>query len=74
MMIFPIIIIKCNDYDKWAPIRIGVAKWSDGNKCLNVIILNHVIVHIIVLYILNSVKVGKKMEHRMMHVQEQRKW
>ena len=66
MMIFPIIIIKCNDYDKWAPIRIG-------NKCLTVIILNHVIVHIIVLYILNSVKVGKKMEHRMMHVQEQLK-
>ena len=53
--------------------RIGVAKWSEGNKCLIVIILNHVIVHIIVLYILNSVKVGKKMEHRMMHVQEQRK-
>ena len=73
MMIVPIIIIKCNDYDKWAPIRIGVAKWSEGNKCPNEIILNHVIVHIIVLYILNSVKVVKKMGQCMMHVQEQLK-
>ena len=34
---------------------------------------NHRIVHVIVLYILNSVKVDKKMEYRILHVQEQQK-
>ena len=62
-------MIKC----KWVPISTGVAKWGEENKFPKENFLNHMIVHIIVLYILNSVKVDKKMEHRMLHVQEQLK-
>ena len=53
--------------------KTGVSKWDEGNKCPKEKFLNHMIVHIIVLYILNSVKVDKKMEHRMLHVQKQLK-
>ena len=62
-------MIKGNDYEKWVPIRTGVAKWGEGNKCPKENFLDHMIVHIIVPYILNSLKVDKKMEHRILEVQ-----
>ena len=65
--------MKCYDDEKCVPIRTGVPKWAEGNQCPKENFLCHKIVHIIVLYILNSVKVDKKMEYRMLHVQEQLK-
>ena len=63
--------MKCYDDEKCVPIRTGVPRCGEGNKCPKENFLDHKIVHMIVLYILSSVKVDKKMEYRMLHVQEQ---
>ena len=63
-------MIKGNDYEKWVPIKTGVSQWGEGNKCPKENFLNHMMVHIIVLYISNSLKVDKKMKYHMLHVQK----
>ena len=66
-------MIKGNDYEKWVPIKTGVSKWGEENKCPKENFLDHKIVYIIVPYILNSLKVDKKMKYHMLHVQKQLK-